>query len=275
MGETKEPQTEQAELGFTTVNLPSRGVLYDDKIPDGQVGVRKIMGSEEALLLAQGSQGLERMEITLKKCVRLPNDFKHSDLLMTDRMACMLAMRTITFGPRYQFDYKCRYCGQQQQAEISILEDLDEATPDSLALKMAEKGIEDWTLEEPVHLDLPDAKKHITLRFLRGYDEQKIVRRTKRLLLQSVDPGDPSYLFRFALQIVSIDEEELDSKAGLSKRELFVRKLTATDTAAIRIAVDEVEPGIDLTVYPECRGCGAANSMPMPFTAEFFRPTRL
>ena len=118
---------------------------------------------------------------------------------------------------------------------------------------------------------LPDAKKTVDLRFLRGHDEMRVVKRTKRPLLQSVDAGDPSYLFRFALQIMRIDGEEVD----LGKKELFIRKLTATDTAHMRIETEAAEPGIDLTVYPECAGCGAASQMPMPFTAEFFRPSSL
>ena len=271
MDESKGQAVQSEELGFTKAKLPSRGVLYEGKIPDGDIGVRKLTANEEALLLSAGSRGLARMETILKKCVSLPNGFQHLDLLMTDRMACMLAMRTITFGPRYSFDYKCRFCNNMQKSEIDILEDLDENTPDAIALKMLEKDIEDWTLEEPVEVMLDDAGKTVQMRFLRGHDEQRVVKRTKRLMLQSVDTGDPSYLFRFALQIVTIDGEEVP----LPKREMFVRKLTATDTARMRIAVEAVEPGIDLTVYPECVACGAVNQMPMPFTAEFFRPTAL
>jgi hypothetical protein len=213
------------------------------------------------------------MEITLKNCVKLPDGFKHEDLLMTDRMAAMLALRTVTFGPRYSFDYKCRFCNAMQRTNppINILEDLEENTPDSIALKMLEAGVDDWFPEEPIVLTLPDAGNVVQLRFLRGYDEQRVLKRTKRVMLQSVDAGDPSYLMRFALQIVTIDGEEVP----LGKRELFVHKLTATDTAHIRIEVERVELGIDLTVYPDCRACGAVNQMSMPFTVEFFRPSSL
>lgn len=266
-----ENQASQAELGFTAAKLPSRGALYDGKIPDGVIQVRKTSFDEENALLSQGARGLERMEITLKNCVKLPNDFKHADLLMTDRMAAMLALRTIAYGPHYSFDYKCQFCPTMQRTSVNILEDLDENTPDSIALAMLDRGIEDWTLEEPIVVDLLDAKKTVSLRFLRGYDEARVIKRTKRLLLQSVDSGDASTRFRVALQIVTIDGEEVD----LGTRELLLRKITSTDGARIRIAVEDAEPGIDLTVYPECRACGAVNKMAMPFTSEFFRPSRL
>ncbi len=265
------PRASQAELGFIPAKLPSRGALYEGKIPDGDIHVRKLSFDEEDALLSQGARGLERMELILKNCTKLPNDFKHPDLLLTDRMAAMLALRTVTFGPQYSFDYKCRFCPTMQQAKVHILEDLDEHTPESIALKMFDKGVEDWTLEEPIVVELPDVGKVVDLRFLRGYDEMRITKRSKRLLLQSVDSGDPSSRFRFALQITRIDGEEVD----LGKKELFLRTLNATDKARMRIAIEDIEPGIDLTVYPECRACGAVNKMPMPFTAEFFRPSSL
>jgi hypothetical protein len=270
-GAAQPPRASQAELGFIPAKLPSRGALYEGKIPDGEIHVRKLSFDEEDMLLSQGAQGLERMEIILKNCTKLPNDFKHPDLLLTDRMATMLAIRTVAFGPRYSFDYKCRFCPTMQQASVNILEDLNENTPETIALKMLDKGVEDWTLEEPIEVQLPDAGRVVDLRFLRGYDEMRIVKRAKRLLLQSVDSGDPSSRFRFALQIVRVDGVELD----LGKKELFLRTLNATDKARMRIAIEEIEPGIDLTVYPECRACGAVNKMPMPFTAEFFRPSSL
>lgn len=266
-----ESQGAQAELGFTAANLPSRGALYDGKIPDGVIQVRKTSFDEENALLGQGARGHDRMEIILKNCVKLPNDFKHADLLLTDRMAAMLAIRTIAYGPLYSFDYKCQHCPTMQRGSINILEDLEESTPESIALRMYDKGIEDWTLEEPIEVVLPDAKKTVHLRFLRGRDELRIIKRTKRLLLQSVDSGDASARFRVALQMVSIDGEEWD----LGKKELFLRKITSTDGAHMRIATEEAEPGIDLTIFPECRACGALNRMGLPFTAEFFRPSSL
>jgi len=262
-----------AELGFQDVKLPSRGALYGDKIPDGVVQVRKLGATEEAQLLSSGAQGLDRIDVVLKNCVKLPGDFKHDELLMTDRMALMLAMRTATFGPSYSFDYRCRYCNAMQRTNppINIIEDLEETTPDSIHLKMEEQGDRDWTLREPITVELPDEKVSITFRFLRGKDESRIVKRASRMMMQSVDGSDPSYLFRFAVQIVTIGGEEKD----IGQKELFIRKLSATDLARFRIAVEDNEPGIDLRVYPACRSCGAANEMMMPFTAEFFRPSRL
>jgi hypothetical protein len=260
-----------AEIGWTNAQLPSRGVLYEDKIPDGVVQVRKMGVDEEEKILGSGAGGLERIEIVLRNCTKLPNEFKHEDLLITDRMALLLAFRTVTFGPHYSFNYKCQYCGAMAKANVNILEDFDEKTPESLALDKAKAGDEDWALHEPFEVVLPDENVAVDVRFLRGKDELSLAKRSKRVRMQSNDPGDPSYKYRIALQIVHIDGEELP----IGKKELFVRKLTATDSARLRIAVDEIEPGIDLRVYPDCGSCGATNEMVMPFQLEFFRPSSL
>lgn len=55
----------------------------------------------------------------------------------------------------------------------------------------------------------------------------------------------------------------------------FVRSLTATDSLKIRSTLNAVEPGVDLTIHPECSRCGASNELEVPFTNEFFRPAGL
>lgn len=269
------PEHQQAEIGWIPAKLPSRGVLYEDRIPDGVVQIRKLTAREESILASQGSEGLERMNLIVKNCVKLPNGYLHDDLLMTDRMALLLALRTVTFGTYYTYTYKCSFCNMTAKAGIDIQEDLDESTPEVIAMKQVEKGRiespDEFLLEEPLTVDLPDNGKTLTLRFLRGSDEDRVAKRAKRLRMQSNDVNDLSYIHRIALQIITIDGE----KENLAMRELFVKQLTSKDTSTIRIHVDELEPGIDLRVYPTCRGCGGTNELAMPFGGEFFQPTTL
>jgi hypothetical protein len=270
-----------AELGWTPVRLPSRGALNlhpetgVSLIPDGEVSIRKLTTQEESILLSQGAQGLERLDIIIKNCVKIPGGVKHNDLLITDRMALVLYLRTTTFGPNYSFTYKCQYCGQMSKCNLNILQDLDERTPESIGREMLKQGkvdhAEDFKLAEPIRVHLPDCNKDVALRFLRGEDEKKIASRSKRMMLQSNDASDPSYIYRIALQIVEINGE----KKPVVDCEAFVRGLTALDNAHIRIMVDDMEPGIDLSVFPECRSCGAASELTLPFSAEFFRPSHV
>lgn len=277
-----------ADIQFQPMDLPSRGVLYRDRdtgtefLPGGKILLRKMTTEEESILLSQGQQGLERIAKIVTNCVRLPEaagtpaKITPADFLLTDRMAILLALRTLTFRtPFYTYTYRCQFCGQTAKATANLAEDLPERNPETIADRLlAEKKIasrEEFTLAEPLDLHLPDRKVDIQVRFLRGHDEERIAKRAKRVRMASNDTHDPSHIYRMALQLVTIDGTEPRE----ADREEFVRKLSGEDSAYWRIAVDEIEPGLDLTVYPTCAGCGADNELSLPFTAEFFRPAVL
>jgi hypothetical protein len=254
------------EIGYTTVTLPSKGSLYDGAIPGGKVKVRK-MTVNELSKLSQGGSPLDKIEGILKSTVKLPKGVDLSDLLITDRFFLLLSVRTASFGAHYTFRYKCQFCGSTERADVDISEDL----------RIKDGGVKQYdedeaSLEEPIDIPLPDAGCIVQARFLRGEDEQRVFKHAKRLKMQSTHAGDTSEAYRIGLQIQSRDGEEFDNP--LQKQE-FVRSLTAADTLRFERALDDAEPGVDLTVFPECGACSALNEMDMPFDAEFFRPSRL
>jgi hypothetical protein len=251
-------------IGQTTVTLPSRGLLYDDLIPDGRVKIR-CMTSVELSKLSQGGSPLDKIEGILKNTVELPNDVKIGDLLITDRFYLLLAVRTASFGAEYQFRYKCTFCSGVNKAEIDISEDLQIKQG---GVKMGD-GME---LYEPFDLPLKDADCIVQCQFLRGKDEHRVFKQAKRLKMQGIDKTDSSEVYRLSLQLLSKDDEEFTTQF---EKQDFIRGLTAADTIRLEQAIDVAEPGVDLTVFPECDSCGALNELEMPFEAEFFRPTRL
>ena len=242
-------------IGYAPVPLPSRGLLYGDKLPDGQVWIRKLKVTEEAAIQSSTS-GLDLINASVGACVKLPEGMHHLDLLITDRLALLVALRVFTFGRSYQFGYTCAACDAKNRAEADLATLNDRKAADGLS--------------EPIEVALPDAGKTVGLRFLRGRDEAQIAKAAKRVALQSNDPTDSSHILRLALQVATIDGEAVDQP----KREFFVRDLTMVDSAIIREAIDEREPGVDLVIHPECKACGTVNDMALPFTADFFRPAR-
>lgn len=278
-----------AELNWQPMDLPSRGVLYVDAttkaplLPEGKVLLRKMTAHEESILMSQGSQGLDRIGKIVTNCVNIPGaqgedgtKLTPADFLMTERMAILLALRALTFQTTwYSFTFRCQYCNQTAKATENLA-DLPERNPETIAYKLLEEGkiksLDEFTLAEPIEVNLTDSGHVLLVRFLRGTDEERIAKRSKRTRMASNDMGDQSHIYRLALQIVAVDDEDNWPDA---KKEAFVRQLSAGDTARWRIAVDDKEPGLDLTVYPACNACGADNEMSLPFTAEFFRPTSL
>ncbi len=245
-----------APVGYAPVPLPSRGLLYGGKMPEGKVYIRKLRVTEEAAI--QGStSGIDLVNATVGACVQLPEGLTHQDLLITDRLALLVALRVFTFGPTYSYGYKCPSCGARNNQDFNLAE---------LSSKLADDG-----LVEPIIVKLPDADRTVGLRFLRGKDEAQIARVAKRVALQSNDAADAnSLVLRKALQIVSVDGADMP----MADKEAFVRQLTMVDSQAMSEALDDAEPGVDLRIYPECKACGFQTDMALPFTLEFFRAAR-
>lgn len=248
-----------AELGWAKIQLPSRGVLYDGKMPDGLVMQRKMRSVEQARLQSQGGNALERIEAIVNSCTRLPEGFSPKDLLLTDSFFLLLALRTMSFGAEYTFRWKCRYCSNVSKQRVDIVQDLEEkpAPP---------------SLHEPIDIQLVDAGCKVSCRFLRVSDQTLITRHSERVKLSSNDADDPAYLYRLALQLVARDDVPFQD---ILRKQDFITSLTSADALRIEQGVDAVEPGVDVRVTPTCSGCGALNEVALPFDAEFFRPSRL
>ncbi len=249
-----------ADANKSQITLPSRGVLYADQVPEGKVLVRK-MALREMQMLESGGGGIEKIGRIIEDCLTLPGGEKSmapKKLLLTDRLAVLLAIRTFTFGTQYNYTFRCRFCQATNKAEMNIAEELSQ--------KMAPDD-----LKEPFEVILPDCGRTVGLRFLRGDDESRIAQSAKRMKLQSTDADDPSLLYRITAQLVNVDGVELKG----AEKEAFARGLSARDLLKVVQATDDKEPGVDLKIVATCRTCQGDNEMSMPFDAEFFRPSRV
>lgn len=243
-------------LGYAPVILPSRGILYDGKLPDGRAEIRKMTVGEE-IILQSTVGGVALVSALIQACVKLPPGLPHGELLIGDRLALLIALRVYTFGPKYGYSYACGACGVANKTECDLGKDLSEIP--------AQAG-----LTEPIDVRLVDADTTVSLRFLRGKDEDQVARVAKRTAMASNDLGDPSIITRMALQIVKIDGKEV---ADLATREKFVRELSMPDGRVFRTALDAKEPNINIGLLPECKTCGSVTQLSLPFSLDFFRPT--
>jgi hypothetical protein len=244
-------------IGYAPVVLPSRGLLYNGKLPDGTVQVRKLTVGDE-IILQSGAGGVEMISQLINACVKLPQGMTHGELLTADRLAILIGIRVFTHGQKYSYTYRCQHCGAAQKADCNLGSDIKEKPIDP-------------SVTEPVDVHLQDADQTVGLRFLRGKDEDAVSKVAKRQSLQSNDVGDPSIITRMALQLVTIDGKEA---GDLTERERFIKNMTLPDGQDMRKALDDKEPGIDLSVFPECKACGGVNEISLPFGLEFFRPAR-
>ncbi len=264
MAETQSPPTSpmpadaETKLGETQVVLPSQGRLYAGRIPDGRVYLRRMTAEQAARLLTSGTPD-DRVSHILKATCRLPGGFDHKDLLVGDRMYLLIAERCLTYGSAYKITFKCPYCGNLNKDHVvDLAKDLTERPAGA-------------DLSEPVQIALPDSGKSVSMRFLRGTDEEAIKRHAKRSAATGGGEGDDAaYLHRLARLLVLVEGED---PGDIVVRERFIGGLPAGDVVHIDNTMEGLEPGVDISIAPECHKCGTPNDMVLPMTAEFFRPT--
>lgn len=268
------------------MTLPSHGALYvsdegEALIPDGEVHIRRMTTKERSILEESGVSGPERASRIIERCSKLPKGIKHEDLLASDRLAILLALRTLSLGGKYKFQWSCPSCGASNHSMVDILEELNEDTPSRIGQKLFDAGkiehVDDFTMQEPFEIELMDSKTaegepiKIGLRMLRGKDEARLAKHMKRNQARETTGADATLSYRLNLQIVTINGERAE---GRVKQEL-IDSLSYRDSVRIDNFLTERETGIDMGVYLECSRCGAGNDTSLPMTAEFFRPTDL
>lgn len=248
-----------AQLGYSTIRIPSRGVLYDGKLPQGAVQMRQMRSGEMARLQGQGGNVVAKIEAVVNACVKLPSELSSKDLLLSDHFFLMLALRTMTFGPKYNYKFRCQYCGSVERATVDIAKDLDE-----------KPAADD--LVEPFEVTLKDAGCVAGCRLLRASDQDLVVKHTTRMKMSTADKSDPSFAYRLAL---ALEERDGEPFSDVLVKQDFIKGLTAADTIRLERGISEKEPGVDIRVFPVCSACDAAAELTLPFDAEFFRPSSL
>lgn len=256
------------------VELPSRSVLYstdagDHVFPNGIVRLRPMGSAEENLIFSPGGDAYTKIDTIINNCYLDGARWNPQELLVVDRFYLLFMLRINMFGKNYKTDFGCRYCDYQDpEMEMDLMEDLDVVRMD------------DGTIE-PFNVRLPHKGSDVTFRLLRGKDEAEIQRFVKRSRMKgqkgqrsgsSLAEDDPQALrFRIARQLVSIDGA--DVTGNFERAYAFARSLQMGDTNEFRLAVDEVEPGLDTEIIVDCPGCGKTNRTRLPMNEEFFLPS--
>jgi len=246
--------------------LPSKGIFYDGKIPEGKVRVRpmtlevdKIMATSR---LAQTGQALEKM---YEHCVRLPNGFDHMDLLVGDRAFLLFYLRGITHGNDYEFVVTCSNEACKQQSAQSY--DLN---------KLWGKVRSSKYQREPIRVDLPYFSKLLgrdvwaDVKFLRQRDITRIEKKMKirRAAVPGVDQSlDSTIEENLNMAIVSVN-----GVTDQMKISAVVARMHSKDIAIVRDTINIDAPGIDTDIEIRCPHCEQQIKIDLPITENFFRP---
>lgn len=243
--------------------LPSQGIFYDGRIPDGIVEIRPLLTKDEAYL-AGGSNAEDKINNLVNRCVTLTDGFDPMDLLSADRAAILFQIRRLSYGDDYSFSFVCPTCRAQGKYNIKMSELKVSSPPDGST--------------GPWKVKLPKCGKTVEFKLLTGKEDERLSKMARQLRSKMPVPTDVSIIPRLAAQIVSVEGESTagvsvsDTQAKHDRLLRFIESLVVSDTRALRKAIAAREPGIDLTVDLTCSSCGfISEGVLLPMSADFFR----
>jgi hypothetical protein len=270
-------------IPWEDARLPSRGVYYGGKIPDGVVQVRAMgLYADKILATQRLAKSGKSLDWLYRKCVRFPSkDFDPLDLLANDRTFLLYYLRGITHGNEYDFLVECTdpECGQigEQFYDLNKL-------AGTIKGPNTELGDEPFKIVLPHYSEIMGQEFWVKVRFLRGRDvfammDLKIKNKNKRPAVPVKRDKD------LAGNVMPSLDETLEQNLNLLiveamgvsnpvKIRALVERMQSTDTATIREFLRAHTPGIETTVKLECEYCGHEMSMDLPITDSFFRPKR-
>lgn len=278
-------------IPWEEAHLPSRGRYYG--WPDGVVQVRAMGHTVEKILstqrLAQSGQAVNMM---LKECVRLPDGFDVSHLLIGDQTFLLYFIRGITHGNNYDFGVTCPSPDCKQFTTHSY--DLNELAQ-TIVWANDRLGTEPFKVVLPFLSAATGREVWVGLRFLRVIDTMDIINRQRATKRMMAKPGNIRTRSLSGMKggtdprRQAEDNQQLDDQLSLHIEKMvatvmgnndpiavrrFLEKLHAQDIATIREWLKENTPGIDTTVSLSCPSCSQEFTMAIPISENFFRPTK-
>ncbi len=239
-----------AEFKFPTeeIELPSQGLVYpkDNPLSSGKVEIKYMTAKEEDILTNQSY--IEKGTVIDKLLKSLiVTKINYNDLITGDKNAIMVAARVLGYGGEYKFTYL------EKEYEVN-LSDIENKELDS---SIYEPGKNDFKFT------LPYSKNVITFKLLTHGDDVKIQQELlglKRLNKES----NRELSTRLKYMITSLNGEVETPKI----REFVDTALLARDSRALREYIQQIQPDVDLTFFPD----NSNDKKPIPVNINFFWP---
>ena len=246
------------------VDLPSEGKFYPEDHPlHGKdcIELKQMTAREEDILT---SQTLLKKGIALDRVIESVIVDKRIDantLLIGDRNAIIIAIRSTGYGSDYSTNVTCPSCGETNRYEFNLKEANIYRGEDAHQLDLVDH--EDGTFTTT----LPRTSLDIRFRLLVGHDEKRLLTSVERARKRKGD--EHSVTAQLANLLVAVNEDD-----SAEARNYVINNLPSMDSRHLRMAYKLAAPNTDLTQYFECPECEYSQDMEVPLGAEFFWPDR-
>ena len=239
------------------ISLPSKGLLYPESNPlsKGEITVKLMTAKEEDILT---STALIKKGIQLDKLLEsivIEPGVNINDLVIGDKNAILVTSRILAFGPEYQAKINDPF--DKEEVEVTI--DLSE-------IKIKEIDENKLNRDNEFEFFLPISKTNIKFKLLTHGDEliiNKDIEASQKTLKQS---NEITTRYRRI-----ITEVEGVRDAGTISN-FVTNRLLAGDSKALRKAIAEVSPDLDLKFDYTSPVTGETEALRIPFGIGFFYP---
>ena len=243
------------DVPFDALTLPSMGLFYSSKT--SVLYVKYLTAREENILtqpsLMENGYGLELVldSVVINKEIEL------DELLVGDKQALLLYMRSTSYGDSFPIITECPKCNMTGETKFEL---------SSLSAKELNNFPDDnglYTFVMP-KMKLNGEKVEIKFEPLRIRHEKKI-----NSLIENEKKENKKYFsnvtLKFQMQIFSING--ITDKSFISK---IIKKFPIKDSSELREYMDYVEPGINTNVPVSCKNCSNKYETNLYITNDIF-----
>lgn len=221
------PTPELLKVPFDEIYLPSMGLFYKKGITN--VKVRALTGYDEIMLSSPYlSQTGNAIKILFNNVV-LDDELEYDDLLVCDRDAIMLFIRSMTFGDSVEMDFICPECTHEFKGSFNI------SQIEAKEIRNPPNDFGEFEFVVPSSL-VSDNIIQINFAPLR--------------VNNSIYKKDKQLMSKYMAQITSIND--VKDKSFILK---YLKGMRIKDSQALREFMDKVEPGFEETLLNTCPQC--------------------
>lgn len=218
------------------------------KFPSGFFSeVKKMNGmAQNALANKQMIKDGTAFDEVIKQCIPYAATSKIEDWLVGDKFFAILAIRIVTYGPKFSFRVKCPFCDEVNTFWIDLTE---------LDIKYL-----DNKPTENIEFIIPGINKKVTFHLLKGKHEKLMKEVAKK-------KSDSIITSLMALRVDKIEGEEMVD-------EDFFKTMDADNILAFRDYIDECDCGVDTGLILSCPDCDAEFEEELQLDSDFFFPKK-
>ncbi len=238
------------EFEFPTeiIDLPSKGLVYskDNPLSSGKIELKYMTAKEEDILTNQSY--IEKGTVIDKLLKSLiVTKVNYNDIIVGDKNAIMVAARVLGYGGEYSF----KYSDEEYDIDLGLIENRE------LDSSIFSSGNNDFPFT------LPHTKQTVTFKLLTHGDELKITQELEGLKRLNKE-ANPELSTRLKYMITSINGDTDPP----SIRKFVETALLARDSRALREYVNQIQPDVDLTFFPN----NSNTKKSIPININFFWP---